>query len=87
MSKVKKKIALIKKFQHILARHSLLTIYKTFVGPHLDHGDAVHDKMFYESFHKKLASLRHNSTLAMTGSIRETNSEKLCQELGLQRLK
>ena len=34
LSKVNKIIALLQKFQHILPRHSLLTIYKTFIRPH-----------------------------------------------------
>ena len=32
--KVDKMIALLRKFLHILLRHSLLIIYKTFVRPH-----------------------------------------------------
>ena len=48
LSKVNKMIALLRKFQHILPRHSILTIYKTFVRPHLDYGDVVYEKVFYE---------------------------------------
>ena len=53
--KVNKIIALIQKFQYILPRHSLLTIYKTFVRPYLDYGDI---------FYKKLESVQHNAALA-----------------------
>ena len=52
LSKVNEMIALLQKFQHILPRHSLLTIYKTFVRPDLDYGDVVYDKVFNESFQK-----------------------------------
>ena len=36
-----KMIGLLRKFQHILPRHSLLTMYKTFIRPHLDYGDVI----------------------------------------------
>ena len=35
LSKVSKMIGLLQKFQNILPQHSFLTIYKTFVRPHL----------------------------------------------------
>ena len=47
---------LLQNFQHILPQHSLLTIYKTFIRPPLDYGDIVYDKVFNESFRKKLES-------------------------------
>ena len=84
LSKVNKMIALLRKFQHILPRHSLLTIYKTFIRPHLDYGDVIYDKVFNHSFHKKLESVQYNAALSMTGAIRGTNTEKLYQELGLE---
>ena len=86
LSKVNKMIALLRKCQHILPRHSLLTIYKTFVRPHLDYGDVVYDKVFNESFHKKLKSAQYNAALAMTGAIRKTNTERLYQKLELESL-
>ena len=45
-------IVLLRKFQYILPRRTLITIYKTFVTPHLDVGDFVYDKVFNESFHR-----------------------------------
>ena len=39
LDKISKTMGLICKFQPILPRFSLLTIYKTFVRPHLDYGD------------------------------------------------
>ena len=86
LSKVNKMITLLRKFQHILLRHSLLTIYKTFIRPHLDYGDVIYDKVFNQSFHKKLESIQYNATLAMTSAIWRTNTEKLYQELGLEPL-
>ena len=42
--------------------------------------------MFKESWHKELKSARYNAALAIAGAIRGTNTEKLCQELGLESL-
>ena len=46
LDKISKTIGLIRKFQPILARFSLLTIYKTFVRPHLDYGDIIYDQTY-----------------------------------------
>ena len=43
LNKVKKTIGLLCKFQQILPRQSLITIYKSFIRPHLDYGDIVYD--------------------------------------------
>ena len=86
LSKVNKMIPLFQKFQHILPRHSLLTIYKTFIRPHLDYGYVIYDNAFNQSFHKKLESVQYNTALAMTGTIRGTNTEKFYQELGIESL-
>ena len=85
--KVNKRIGLLRKFQLILARHSLITIYKTFIRPHLDYGDVIYDHAFNESFHQRLESIQCNAVIETTGTIRGTSSEKLFQELGLEILK
>ena len=87
LNKVKKTISLLRKFQQILHRKSLITIYKSFIRPHLDYGDIVYDRAFNESFHKYLESIQYNAAIAITGAIRGTSSEKLFQELGLESLK
>ena len=51
LNKVNKTIGLLRKFQLILPRHSLITIYKTFTRPHIDYGDVIYDHAFNESFH------------------------------------
>ena len=84
LNKVKKTIGLLRKFQQILPRQSLITIYKSFIRPHLDYGDIVYDRAFNESFHKYLESIQYNAAIAITGAIRGTSSEKLFQELGLE---
>ena len=85
-AKVNKSIALLRKLQTILPRPTLLTIYKAFIRPHLDYGDTIHDQAYNDSFHQKLESIQYNAALAITGVIRDTSSEKLYQELGLESL-
>ena len=87
LNKIKKTIGLLRKFQQILPRQSLITIYKSFIRPHLDYGDIVYDRAFNESFHKNLESIQYNAAIEITGAIRGTSSEKLFQELGLESLK
>ena len=87
LNKVKKAVGLLRKFQQILPRQSLITIYKSSIRPHLDYGDIVYDRAFNESFHKYLVSIQYNAAIAINGAIRGTSAEKLYQELGLESLK
>ena len=77
LNKVNKTIGLLRKFQLILPRHSLITIYKTFIRPHLDYGDVIYNHTFNESFHQHLESIQYNAAIAITGTIRHN------QEIGL----
>ena len=86
LNKVNKTIALLHKFQNVLPRSSLLTIYKSFIRPHLDYGDIIYDQAYNASFHQKMESVQYNAALAITGAIRGTSMEKLYQELGLESL-
>ena len=85
--KTPKIIGLIRKLQPIILRTALLTIYKSFLRPHLDYGDVIYDRAFNESFQNKLESLQCNAAFAITGAIRGSSREKLYQELGLELLK
>ena len=85
--KTRKIIGLIRKLQPIIPRAALLTIYKSFLRPHLDYGDVIYDRAFNESFQNKLESVQYNAALAITGAIRGSSREKLYQELGLESLK
>ena len=71
-----------KKLSQILSRKSLLTIYKSFVRPNLDHADIIYDKPLNESFKKKIEMVQYNATLAIKG----TCHDKIHQELGLEYL-
>ena len=64
----------------------MLTIYKSFIRPHLDYGDIIYDQAYNVSFHPKLESIQYNSALAITDAIRRTSTEKLYNELGLETL-
>ena len=76
-TKVNKSTVLLRKLQTILPRQKLLTIYKVFIRPHINHGDTKYDQAYNDYFHQKLKSIQHNVTLAITGTIRGTSSEKL----------
>ena len=86
LDKISKNMGLIRKFQPILPRFSLLTIYKTFVRPHLDYGDMIYDQTYNASFHRKLESIQYSACLAIIGTIRGTSYKKLNQELGSETL-
>ena len=77
-------IGLLQKFQQ--PRPSLITIYKAFIRPHLDYGDANFDQTFNNFFHQRLESVQYIATLAITGVIRGTSKEKLYQELDFESL-
>ena len=76
LKKVNKTVALLCKFQNILLRSALLTIYKCFVRTHLDYDDIIYDQAFNNSFHPKIESLQYSTALAITGAIRGTLREK-----------
>ena len=63
-----------------------MTIYKSFIRPHLDYGEFVCERP-NESFQQSLESLQYSAAIAIAEAIRGTSSEKLFQELGLETLK
>ena len=86
LNKVNKAIGLLRKLHNTLPRLSLLTIYKSFIRPHLDYGDIIYDQAYNVSFYQKLESIQYNSALVITGAIRGTSAEKIYNELGLETL-
>ena len=38
--------------------YSMLTIYKSFIRPHLDYSDIIYDQAYNASFHQKLELLQ-----------------------------
>ena len=85
-NKTNTRVGLLRKLSSLLPRQALAIIYKAFVRPHLDYDDALYDQAFNNSFHAKMESIQYNVCLAITGAIRSTSREKICQELGLEYL-
>ena len=65
---------------------SSITIYKSFVGPHVDYGDVIFDMAYNNSFQQRLESLHYKASLAITGAIKGPSTERLYHELGLESL-
>ena len=86
VNRINKIIGLLCKFQNFLPRKLLLTIYKSFIRPHLEYGNIIYDQSYNTSFHQRLESLQYNAALAITGATRGTSKEKLYNELGLESL-
>ena len=85
--KSNKIIGLIKRLSLYLPRKRLLSIYKSFVRPHLDYGDVIYDRPHNETFCNQIESVQYNAALAITGAIKGTSRDRLYQELGLESLK
>ena len=83
-SKAMKGICIIKKLSNVLLRKSLITIYKSFVRPHLDYCDLIYDQPNNESFSQQIKSLQYNAFRAITGAIKGTSRLKLYNEIGLE---
>ena len=79
-------MSLLRRFQQVLPRPCLITIFKTFIKPPLDFEDVVFGKAFNNSLHQRLESIQQKSALAITGVIGRTSKEKLYQELTFQSL-
>ena len=70
IKKVTKGVNVIRKMNLLLSRSSLLTIYKSFVKPHLDNGDVIYDQSNNSCLSDKIETLQYNAALAITGAIR-----------------
>ena len=77
-------MSLLRRFQQVLPRPCLITIFKTFIKPPLDFEDVVFGQAFNNSLHQRLESIQQKSALAITGVIGGTSKEKLYQELTFQ---
>ena len=86
LNKVSKTIELYENFKKIVPRPPLITIYKSFIRSHLDHGDIIYDQDYNVPFQQKLESIQYNAALAITGAIRGASREKFYQELGFESL-
>ena len=84
--KTNKTIGLLRKLQTLLPRAPLITIYKSFIRPHLDYGDMIYDQTFNMSFQQKIETIQYNAALVITSPIKGSSRETLYQKLGLDTL-
>ena len=54
----------------MLPQHSILTIYKSFVRPHLDYDDILYDQPDNKSFCQKIETVQYNAAMAITSAIK-----------------
>ena len=66
-------MAVLRKLQNIIPRNFLLTIYKSFIRIHLDHGDIIHHQPNDGSFCQKIESIQCQEALPITGAIHGTS--------------
>ena len=83
---VNKGIGMLKKLSNYLPRHSLVTLYKAFIWPHLDYADIIYDKPNNMNICYKIESLRYNAALAIAGTIKGSSKEKLYLEFDFEYL-
>ena len=86
MTKSMKGTGFVKRLSKMLPRHSLLTIYKSFVQSHLDYGDIIYDQPNNKSLCQKTEATQYNAALSITGAIKGTSQIKIYNELGLESL-
>ena len=70
IAKANKSIRIIGKIAHVLPRESLITIYKSFVRPHIDYGNIIYDQPNNDSFCNMIERVQYNAALAITGAIK-----------------
>ena len=86
IKKYNKMLGLIRRLSINLPCNALFTIYKSFVRPHLDYSDTLHDKPSNDNFQSKMVKVQYRACLAITGGIKGTSREWLYDELGLHSL-
>ena len=83
--KARRGIGIICSLFKYVSRDVLDQIYKLYVRPHLDYGDIIYhryDPEFKLNFTKKLESTQYSAALAVSGTWRGTDTDKLYEELG-----
>ena len=86
INKTLKDVGLLRKLNKRLPWQHLLTIYKSFIRPHLNYGDVIYDQPLNESLSNRIESVKYKAALAITGAIQGPSRKKLYQELGLEYL-
>ena len=86
VDKASKGISIIRKLRYQIPRHSLVSLYKSFIRSTLEYVDVIYDQPSNNYFSDKIESIQYNAALAITGAIRGTSREKLYKELGFEYL-
>ena len=61
---------------YFIERSVLLTIFKTFINPHLDYSYINYDQTSIILFTDTIESIQYNAAIITTGVIRDTSREK-----------
>ena len=77
---------MLKRLSNYLPRYSLVTLYKAFILPHLDHTAIIYDRPNNTNISDNIESLQYNAALAITGAIRGSSKETFFQELDFEYL-
>ena len=75
-----------KKMSGFLPRHSLITLYKSFIQLHLDYADIMYNQPNNLNPCNKIETWQYNAALAITGAIRSSLKEKQYQKLDFEYL-
>ena len=79
MTTVMKRIGVIKRLSKMLPQDSLLTMYKSFVWPHLDY-DQSNSMIIYDqpnkSSYQKIETIQYNAAFFITSAIKGTSQIK-----------
>ena len=86
IDKASKGISVIRKLRYQIPRHSLVSLYKSFIRSLLEYADVIYDQPSNTSFSDKIECIQYNAALAITGAIRGTSKDKLYKELGFEYL-
>ena len=87
MSTAYKGIAVLRKIRNIIPRNSPLTIYKSFICPHLDYNDIIYHQPNNGRFFQKVESIQYQAALAIPVAIHGTSQPKLYNERGIESIK
>ena len=77
INKTLKGVGLLRKLSTVLPRQSLITIYKSFLRPHLDYGDVICNQPLNESLSNRIESVQYKAALAITGAIQGSSQKKI----------
>ena len=71
INKTLKGVGLLRKLSTLLPRQSLLTIYKSFIRPHLDYGKVIYNQPLNESLSNRIESVQYKAALTITEAIQD----------------